>query len=98
MDQRVRAFTELKRLLTEASVLINMDFQKLFRLETDTSIEGLGTVLAQAEDGTIHPIAYASQTVQGTERTVQGAERNYRVGGFGRSLGGETLPSLHLRP
>jgi len=44
-----------------------------FILETDASTVGLGAVLSQVqEDGTIHPIAYAS-------RAVDKHERNYCI-------------------
>ena len=63
------AFEELKRLLTTAPVLAFPQFNHPFILETDASIEGLGAVLAQrSDDGIVHPIAYASRTVQGAEK------------------------------
>ena len=67
------AFCELKRLLTNAPPLVFPDFTKPFVLETDASGTGLGAVLAQKqEDGSIHPIAYAS-------RSLQPHERNYGI-------------------
>ena len=70
-DMCEAAFDKLKRCLVAASVLRFPDFGKPYVLETDTSAQGLGAVLAQkAEDGKMHPIAYAS-------RTTQGAEKNY---------------------
>ena len=68
-----KAFDELKRLLIDAPVLAFSDFSLEFILETDASGIGLGAVLAQEHpDGTTHPIAYAS-------RTVQPHERNYGI-------------------
>ena len=52
-------FCQLKQLLISVPV-----FQD-FILKTDASGVGLGAILAQAhEDGTVHPIAYASRTLQ----------------------------------
>ena len=49
-------------------VLAFADFKKLFLLETDASIEGLGAVLSQKQDnGQYHPIAYASHGLKGDE-------------------------------
>ena len=49
-------------------VLVFADFKKLFRLETDTSKEGLGAVLLQeSDDGQYHPIAFASRELNGGE-------------------------------
>ena len=44
-----------------------------FILETDASIVGLGAVLSQMQpDGTVHPMAYAS-------RSVNKHEKNYGI-------------------
>ena len=57
-------FQELKMKCLTAPVLAFADFKKPFLLETDASIEGLGTVLSQKQDdGQYHPIAYASRAL-----------------------------------
>ena len=57
----VVAFQELKLKCMTAPVLAFADFHKPFLLETDTSGDGLGTVLSQKqEDGRYHPVTYAS--------------------------------------
>ena len=67
------AFCKLKQLLISAPVLAFPDFARGFILETDASGVGLGAILAQShEDGTVHPIAYAS-------RTLQQHEKNYAI-------------------
>ena len=69
------AFRKLKELLCDAPVLAYPRFgpSKEFVIETDASTVGLGAVLAQKQpDGTVHPIAYAS-------RSLQPAERNYVI-------------------
>ena len=69
------AFNTLKQLLCSAPVLAYPEFGqgKCFILETDASIRGLGAVLSQTqEDGSIHPIAYAS-------RSLDKHEQNYGI-------------------
>ena len=70
-----RAFEELKHSLTTTPVLGYPRFGpgRSFILETDASTVGLGAVLSQTQDdGTIHPIAYAS-------RSVDKHEKNYGI-------------------
>ena len=64
----VVAFQELKLKCVTAPVLAFADFHKPFLLETETSGDGLGTVLSQKqEDGCYHPVAYTSQGLKGGE-------------------------------
>ena len=75
MRECEESFNSLKRLLTSAPVLAYPRFGPdcAFILETDASTVGLGAVFSQAQDdGTIHPIAYAS-------RSVNRHERNYAI-------------------
>ena len=61
----MEAFTQLKKVLTQAPVLAYPHFEEDFLLETDASGEGSGAVLSQHQnDNTIQPIAFASQTLQ----------------------------------
>ena len=63
----------MKRKLTEATVLPYPAFGQEFVLETDASISGLGAGLSQKQaDGKIHPIAYASHS-------LNTAEKNYGI-------------------
>ena len=58
------AFSKLKELLSPYP-----NFTKPFMLHTDASIQGLGAVLEQEqEDGKLHPIAYASRTLNKCEQ------------------------------
>ena len=69
------AFDQLKECLISAPVLAYPQFKSdvPFVLETDASIHGLGAVLAQKQaDGKVHPIAYAS-------RSLNCHERNYGI-------------------
>ena len=68
-----QAFERLKSYLTSAPVLAYPDFSRDFILETDACVLGLGAILSQRqEDGSIHPIAYAS-------RSLSQPEKNYGI-------------------
>ena len=68
-----QSFDDLKGRLSAAPVLAYPNFQQRFIVETDASIQGLGSVLSQRqEDGKLHPIAYAS-------RALSPGERNYGI-------------------
>ena len=68
------AFRKLKEALTSAPVLVYPKFgpEHEFVLETDASYEGLGAVLSQLQnDGKMHPIAYASRSLDPHEKTMR---------------------------
>ena len=63
------AFDSLKQLLVDSPSLVFPDFSRGFVMETDASRIGLGVVLPQeVEDETLHPVAYASRTLQPHEQ------------------------------
>ena len=65
-------FEQLRKALTEASVLAYLDYSKPFILETDASLKGLGTVLLQkGDDNEIRVVAYASQSLRPSEKSMQ---------------------------
>eukprot|EP00731_Ephydatia_muelleri_P029828 Em0021g351a len=67
------AFQTLKTKLLCAPVLAYPDMTKPFVLETDASGSGVGAVLSQSQDdGTFHPVAYAS-------RSLTRPESNYGI-------------------
>ena len=73
-SEHQKAFDALKLALTTAPVLGYPDFEREFILETDASLRGLGAVLSQVdEQGKTHIIAYASQTLRPSEKSM----RNY---------------------
>ena len=64
-----QSFEGLKDLLTTPPVLAYPDFSKEFVVHTDASGEGLGAILEQEqEDGQLHPVAYASRSINKHEK------------------------------
>ena len=70
-SEHQKTFDALKLALTTAPVLGYPDFEREFILETDASLRGLGAVLSQVdEQGNTHVIAYASQTLRPSEKSM----------------------------
>ena len=68
------SFNKLKEALTSAPVLAYPNYEKPFILETDASLEGLGTVLSQEDDkGNYHVISFTSHMLKPYEQSM----RNY---------------------
>ena len=67
-DEQQEAFDTLIKLLTSAPILAYADYQLPFVLHTDASIEGLGAILYQKQDGVLRVIAYASRGLKQSER------------------------------
>ena len=64
-------FDAIKEALSTAPVLGYSNFPREFILETDASLKGLGAILFQQhKDGSIHVIAYASQSLCPSERSI----------------------------
>jgi len=58
MDSTVSAFEQLKELLMSPPILAYPNFEKKFLLKIDTSISGLGAVLAQRQpDASVRQIS-----------------------------------------
>ena len=71
MIEHQEAFDALKEALCTAPVLRYPNFTREFILETDASLKGLGTILSQQhKDGNIHVIAYASQSLFPSEKSM----------------------------
>jgi len=66
--EQEEAFTTLKTCLTSPPVLGYADFAKPFELHTDASCQGLGAVLYQEQDGQLRAIAYASRSLNRSEK------------------------------
>ena len=56
-------------------VLVFLDFNKPFLLETNKSKEGLGAVLSQKQDDRCyHPLAFGSRTLMPSEQNYHGSK------------------------
>lgn len=65
------SFGQLKQKLLEAPILAFTDFTQPFKLYMDASLEGLGAVLSQFQEGRELVIAYASRSLSWAERNDQ---------------------------
>lgn len=61
-------FEAIKKALVQAPTLAYANFTQPLTVYTDASHQGLGTVLAQVQDGKEQVIAYVSQSLHTTER------------------------------
>ena len=62
------AFDTLKEKLSSPPVLAYADFKKPFIVHTDASLEGLGAILYQEQEGKERVIAYASRGLRNSEK------------------------------
>ena len=68
-DECQEAFKKLKDACTDTPILAYADYKRPFRINTNASEKGLGTVLYQTqEDSTQRVIAYASRSLSKTKR------------------------------
>ena len=67
--ERLRAFAELKQMLTSAPVLAMPIDDGQYYLDVDCSDVGAGAILGQVQDGKVKVIEYASRTLNKAERT-----------------------------
>ena len=68
----------LKRKVQSAPVLVFLDFDKPFLLETNASKEGLGAVLLQKQsDGCYHPVAFGSCSLTPSEKNYHSSKLEF---------------------
>ena len=67
-EEQQEAFEKIVELLTTPPVLAYADYTKPFLLHTDASLEGLGAVLYQEQEGKERVIAYASRSLKKSEK------------------------------
>ena len=66
------SFEKLKEALITMLVLSYPDYSKLFILETDASLKGLGAVLSQEDsDGNVCVVSFASRTLKPYEKSMK---------------------------
>lgn len=66
----------MKAMLTQAPVMIALDWSKIFHVYSDASYKALGGVLIQERVmGYVQPIYYASKTMSEAERNYNTIER-----------------------
>ena len=69
LDQQEQSFQEVKQLLSTPNILVHFDDRKPIVVACDASPFGIGAVLSHIlEDGTEHPVAYASRSLSPAER------------------------------
>ena len=69
-------FCKLKEICSDTPVLAYADYTKSFKVHTDASEQGLGTVLYQdQDDGTTRVIMYASRNLLKSERRYHSSVR-----------------------
>nr|GEU45858.1 reverse transcriptase domain-containing protein [Tanacetum cinerariifolium] len=71
----VKAFQTLKRKLTEAPILIALDWDMPFELMCDANDFAIGAVLGQHQDKHFRPIHYASKTMTEAESNCTTTEK-----------------------
>ncbi|CAN2388629.1 Reverse transcriptase (RNA-dependent DNA polymerase), partial [Pristimantis euphronides] len=66
--EQEKSFQALKDTLISPPILAYADYTLPFQLYTDASVQGLGAVLSQTQDGKERVIAYASPSLRDTEK------------------------------
>ena len=88
------AFYTLKKKFATAPVLAFTDLKRPFLLETDASKYSLGAVLQQVqEDGTYHPVAYASRALHGNKANYHSSKLEFLALKWAMTLKAAKVPS-----
>ena len=73
------AFQTLISKLTSAPILAYADYKLPFVVQTDASLDGLGAVLTQQQDGRERVVAYASRTLSSAEKKYPAHKLEFRA-------------------
>ena len=77
-DKCKEAFSKLKEIYTDTPILAYADYTKSFKVHTDASEQGFGTVLYQdQDDGTMRVIAYASRNLSKSEKRYHSSKLEF---------------------
>ena len=77
-EQCEQAFSKLKEICSDTSILAYADYNKHFKVHTDASEQGLGAVLYQnQDDGTTRVIAYASRNLSKSEKRYHSSKLEF---------------------
>ena len=66
-SEALEAFEDLKSKLTHPPILAYADYSQPFQVHTDASLQGLGAILYQQQEGKARVIAYASRGLKPSE-------------------------------
>ena len=76
-DEEQASFKELKRLITSTPILVQLNQDTPFRLETDASGYATGAVLSQlCANGKWHLVGFTSKGLDAAKRTMKSMTRN----------------------
>ena len=78
-DHQAESFNQLKKLITQASILKYFDPAKPVKISVDASLKGMGAVLLQDE----HPVAYASKALTSSQQNYAQIEKEMLAIVFG---------------
>ena len=77
-EQCEQAFNKLKEICSDTPILAYADYNKCFKVHTDTSEQGLGAVLYQdQDDGTTRVITYASRNLSKSEKRYHSSKLEF---------------------
>ena len=77
-DKCEEAFCKLKEICSDTPILAHVNYTKSFKVHTDASEQGLGTVLYQdQDDGTTRVITYASKNLSKLEKRYHSSKLEF---------------------